>query len=76
MKAMELIVAPRMPERPKSHTGNPFTTEGDIVADCAKPGCGWHAMGPRALIREAIRNHLAMCHSQEIGQVLLNQPRQ
>ncbi len=78
--ARSLIVAPRLPEKPKAHTGNPFTTLGDITLDCdglmnGRP-CGWHVMGPRAIAKKAYDEHRKMFHSQEIGVVLLNQPRQ
>jgi hypothetical protein len=74
VKARELVVAPRLPAFPKAHTGNPFTTVGDVVADCEL--CGYHAMGPRADVRRAMDTHRAMYHSTETSVVLLNQPRQ
>jgi hypothetical protein len=79
-KARELVVAARLPEFPKVHTGHPFTAVGDIVADCdgkidGKP-CGWHAMGERALVKKAYDEHRKLYHSTEIGVVLLNRPRQ
>lgn len=76
MKARELIVAPRIPPPPKNHTGDPFTSDGDIVADCAIDGCGYHVMGPRADVKKAMNEHHKLYHSQETGVVLLNQPRQ
>lgn len=76
LKARELIVAPRLPDRPKEHTGNPFTTDGDLIVDCAVPHCSWHAMGPRALVKLAMDEHRRMFHSNQIGVVLLNQPGQ
>lgn len=76
LKARELIVAPRLPDRPKTHTGNPFTSDGDIVVDCGTPGCGWHAMGTRENVKRAMDEHRRMFHSSSIGVVLLNQPGQ
>ena len=79
--AREIVVAARLPAfRRDSYTGNPFTSEGDIVMDCTgeingKP-CGWHAMGPRADVKRAYDEHRKQYHQQEIGIVLLNQPRQ
>lgn len=74
--ARGLIVAPRLPDKPKQHTGNPFTSEGDVVVDCAVEGCGWHAMGPRAEVKRAIDAHHQMHHSQEVAVVHLNRPHQ
>lgn len=74
--ARGLIVAPRLPARPAEHTGNPFTTLGDIVADCAVDGCGYHAMGPRADVKLAMDEHHRQYHSQETAVVHLNRPRQ
>ena len=79
-KARSLVVAPRLPERSKHHTGNPFTSEGEVVLDCdsdlnGKP-CGWHWMGPRSLAKQAWNAHHQMYHPESIGMVLLNQPRQ
>lgn len=78
MKARELILAPRLPSTPKTHTGNPFTTLGDVVLDCDVPGCGWHAMGPRAVVKKAWDDHYRQFHgtNQATGVVLLNQPKQ
>ncbi len=78
MKARELIVAPRLPAKPKHHTGNPFTTVGDVVVDCDVLGCGWHAMGPRADIKKAWDEHYRVWHAsaEQTGVMLLNHPRQ
>ncbi len=75
--ARNLVVAHRLPPPPKEHTGNPFTTIGDIVVDCDVPGCGWHAMGPRAQVKKAIDAHRRAEHmsSQDPFVVLLNHPR-
>ncbi len=78
--ARSLLVAPRLPEKPKAHTGNPFTTQGDLIMDCdgainGRP-CTWHAMGERSEVKKAYDEHRRMWHSEEIGVVLLNQPRQ
>lgn len=75
-KARSLIVAPRLPEKPKEYGFSPFTSEGDMVADCAIPGCGYHVMGSRGNVKKALDEHRKMFHSDEIGVVLLNQPRQ
>lgn len=80
--AREIIVAPRMPPRSKFHTGNPFTSEGDIVADCDSiddrtgQKCGWHAMGPRPEVKKAIDEHKRLYHPESIGVILLNTPKQ
>lgn len=76
LPARSLVVAPRLPERSKLHTGNPFTSEGDVVADCAVEGCGYHVMGARATVKLALDEHRKMFHSTQTGVVLLNQPRQ
>ncbi len=78
--ARDIVVAARLPEFPKNHTGNPFTSIGDIVADCdgtinGKP-CGWHAMGPRAVVKKAYDEHRKQYHQTETGRLLLNRPRQ
>jgi hypothetical protein len=80
-KARSLIVAPRLPERPKQHSGNPFTSDGDIVADCNTllpdgSRCGYHCMGPRDEVKKALDLHHKLYHPESIGMVLLNQPRQ
>ena len=76
MKAKEIIVAPRLPAAPAVHSGNPFTTLGDVVLDCDL--CGWHAMGPRADVKRAWDEHYRQFHgsAQQTGVVLLNQPKQ
>jgi len=80
LKAREIVVAPRVPAPPKEYGSTPFTTVGDIVLDCdgeteGKP-CGWHIMGPRAVAKLAYDEHRKLYHSDQIGVVLLNQPRQ
>lgn len=81
LHAREIVVAPRIPSlNPGNYTGNPFTSEGDVVADCegqidGKP-CGWHAMGERAAVKASYDEHRKIYHQQEIGIVLLNVPRQ
>ncbi len=76
--APRISVAPRMPSRPYGHTGSPWTVAGDIVVDCDKAGCGWHAFGPRGDVHKAWQEHYRQWHgsAQEIGVVLLNRPRQ
>lgn len=75
--ARSFVVAPRLPDPPKERFGrNPFDWASDITVDCNAPGCGWHAMGPRALMRKAVADHRAMYHSQDTNVILLNQPRQ
>lgn len=76
MKAREIIVAPRLPKFPTQYTGNPFTSAGDVVADCGIPRCGYHVMGPRDQVKKAMDEHHRLFHSEETGVVLLNQPRQ
>lgn len=80
-KAREIIIAPNLPPMPKQHTGNPFTSDGWIVADCTAVDpmtgkiCGWHALGPRSDMKLAINEHHRLYHSQEIVATLLNHPR-
>lgn len=70
-----IVVAPRLPDPPKMRTGNPWTSSGDIVADCE--ACGYHAMGPRALVKKALDDHWRQHHASSTDPVvvLLNQPR-
>jgi hypothetical protein len=81
LAARELVVAARLPEFKRDrYTGDPFTSEGDVVLDCdgtidGKP-CGWHAMGPRADVKKAYDEHRKQYHQSQIGVVLLNLPRQ
>lgn len=75
-KAREIVIAARLPAFPKRHTGNPFTSEGDVTLDCGVPGCGWHAQGPRKEAKEAWEQHSRLYHSMEIGVVHLNSPSQ
>lgn len=80
-KARQIVVAPRLPPRPKAHDGNPFTTEGFMVADCETrlpdgTTCGYHVAGPRADVKKALDLHHRTYHSEDIGVVLLNQARQ
>lgn len=74
--ARGLLVAPRMPEFPKVHSGNPFTTEGDLVADCLVEGCGYHAWGPRHEVGKALKEHHRLFHPESISVVVLNHARQ
>lgn len=74
--ARSLIVAPRLPAKPNLHTGNPFTTVGDVVADCGADGCGYHVMGPRDQVKKAMDAHRRLNHSEETFTVLLNHPRE
>lgn len=78
LPARSVVVAPRLPLRPRAHTGDPFTSDGDIVLDCDVAGCGWHAMGPRLLMRAAFQEHYRQFHSatQEPVVVLLNSIKQ
>ena len=75
--ARSIIVAPRLPDPPKNMTGNPFTAEGDIMVDCAQPGCGWHAMGERSRVKLAWQEHYRAHHGSDrvAGVLLINQPR-
>lgn len=74
MKALSLIVAPRMPAPPTAHPGNPFESLSDVVIDCGEEGCGWHAMGPRQEVKKAWDEHYRLYHSQQIGMVRINHP--
>ena len=75
--ARSLVVAPRLPAFPKEHTGNPFTSDGDVVVDCDVDGCGYHAMGPRPLMKKALDDHHRQCHASAQAPLvtLLNHPR-
>lgn len=78
--ARSLVIAPRIPKLdPKSYTGNPFTSQGDVVLDCdgtidGKP-CGWHAIVARKDAKQAYAEHRKQYHQQEVGVVHLNRPR-
>lgn len=73
--ARTIIVAPRLPERPRAETYlSPFDAEGDVVADCDL--CGYHVMGPRPVVGAALREHHRLYHPEETGVVRLNAPRQ
>lgn len=79
--ARELVIAPRLPARSKFHTGNPFTSEGDVVVDCDVRDefgnkCGWNAMGPRADVKRATDQHRRLYHPESIGVFKLNAPKQ
>lgn len=73
-----ITAAPRLPPKPTHTTGNPFDALGDVVADCGVEGCGWHAMGPRPLVKKAWDEHYRQHHAAaaQTGVVLLNHPRQ
>lgn len=73
--ARSLVVAARLPAKPKNRTNDPFTADGDMVVDCSVAGCGWHAIGPRTDMKKAINAHHRMFHSQEVVVTLLNNPR-
>ena len=80
LPAQSLIVAPRLPPKPKEYAKNPFETKGEIMLDCdgainGKP-CGWHVIGERSEVKKAWEVHRRMYHSEEKAVVLLNQPRQ
>jgi len=74
VKAREIVLAHRVPAPPKEHTGNPFTSIGDMVVDCDMPGCGWHAQGTRENVKLALEEHRRMFHTGEIFVVKLNNP--
>lgn len=74
--ARSIIVAPRLPSlNAATYNGNPFTSEGDVYAECGTDGCGYKAMGARADVKLAMDAHRKMYHSQETNVVLLNHPR-
>jgi hypothetical protein len=76
-KRQPIVIATRMPDKPKQRVGGtPFDQDGDIVVDCDQPGCGWHAMGPRKLIKKAMDEHQRMYHAEQGSVILLNQPKQ
>lgn len=82
--ARAVVVAPRIPSLDrKTYNGNPFTSAGDVVADCDVvkadgTKCGWHAMGSRADVRLAWNEHYRQFHGadQAVGVLLLNTPKQ
>lgn len=77
--ARSLIVAPRLPDPPKNRGRGPWDADGDVIVDCQIPGCpyDWHAIGPRAQVELARREHVRMCHSQAAGPLVfgINTPR-
>ena len=75
--ARSLITAARLPDPPKLRTGNPFEADGDVVVDCDVPGCGWHAMGARPLVKRAWDEHYRAHHGSDrvAGVLLINNPR-
>ena len=68
-----------MPSFPKFYTGNPFTSEGDVYAECGVEGCKvyggqpFHTMGPRATVKKIMADHHRLCHVQETAVIKLNQ---
>lgn len=72
--ARDLILAPRLPAPPKEHTGNPFTSDGDLVASCTMEGCGYNAMGPRKDLKLALAEHCRRFHPGEEVAFHLNDP--
>lgn len=78
MNARDLIVTSRMPTGHWQHYTTPFATPGDVVLDCAEPGCGWHAICSRTDAKQAFQDHYRQhhAHAEQPGVLLLNQPRQ
>lgn len=80
LAARTLVIAPRMPAPPKHHTGNPFTSQGDVVAECQTcadlGGKVYCCSGTRAEVKRAMDEHHRTFHPHETGVVLLNAPRQ
>jgi hypothetical protein len=75
--AREVVVATRLPKIPEvGEYRTPWDSPGDVVAECAVDGCGYGCSGPRAEVGKAMKAHHALYHSQSIGVVLLNHPRQ
>lgn len=78
--ARSLVFAPRLPPPPKIHTGNPFTSLGDVVAECETclrtGGKRYHVSGPRADVKQALVAHHREFHAEETSVILLNQPAQ
>lgn len=73
--AREIVIASRLPALPDEGTySTPWESPGDVVAECAE--CGYGCSGPRAEVGKAMKAHHALYHSQSIGVVLLNHPRQ
>jgi hypothetical protein len=76
LPARTIVVAARLPAAPKQRTSaDLFAEEGDIVADCTNPGCGYHVMGPRAEVKLALKEHHRLHHADEVSTVFLNDPR-
>lgn len=74
--ARDLVVATRLPPFPKEYTGNPFTSLGDVVADCEVEGCGYHVQGERSHVKLALKEHHRLFHPESISVVRLNLARQ
>ena len=82
ISARSLVLTPNLPIFKKdSYTGNPFTSEGDMVMDCGVTlpngkTCGWHAWGSRADTKKAWNEHYKQFHAsdQVTGVVYLNDP--
>lgn len=78
-RARGLVMVPRLPALPKLRTGNPWTEEGDVYAECGVPGCRaagtdpYHIMGTRATVRRAMAEHHRFYHCDEVAVVKLNQ---
>jgi hypothetical protein len=72
-------MVPRLPALPKLRTGNPWTDDGDVYAECANDDCDmgdghpFHMMGPRATVQKGMAEHHRFYHVEETHVVLLNQ---
>lgn len=75
--ARGLIVAPRLPPRPKDYI-DMFRSIGKIVISCETPGCDWLYMGSRLESKAAVTEHNRLSHSDstEAHVMMINKPRQ
>lgn len=78
-KARGVVMVPRLPALPKLRTGNPWTDEGDVYAECGVEGCKaaeghpFHYMGDRRTVQKAMAEHHRFYHVEDTQVVLLNQ---
>lgn len=75
--ARGLVVAPRLPPRPKDYT-TMFAGLGRMLVSCEDPNCDWVYMGTRMTAKEAITEHNLLMHSDctTAHVLMINKPRQ
>lgn len=77
--ARGLVMVPRLPSVPSLRTGNPWTDDGDVYAECGVEGCKaaggdpYHVMGSRRMVQKAMAQHHSFYHVDETLVVKLNQ---